>query len=321
MGPFARNVTSSAVSLVLAAGMWAGAGAAEERTIGVLFLDSQGFFGEIQRGIIEGAADENITLLTDNSESDPVQESNFLDTAIGAGVSAVIISPVSTEASVPAVERVSEAGIPVVCYNTCLSEADTERLAGGLVTTKQEDLGIGTGEVAAAELADSGDVARFGILNCDRYEACQQRKAGFLATLDAAGVQYEIVADQEGFIADAATQVATEMLTANPDITHIWTANEGGTIGSVLGVQAAGLEGQTVVYGTDATLQIAQMLMDGTVLRAVAAQQPREMGRESVMIALQLIGGEMIDEKLVHIPTLVLDSADPDGIQAWIDVQ
>ena len=111
------------------------------------------------------------------------------------------------------------------------------------------------------------------------------------------------------------------MLTANPDITHIWTANEGGTIGSVLGVQAAGLEGQTVVYGTDATMQIAQMLLDGTVLKAVAAQQPREMGRESVVIALQLIAGEMIDEKLIHIPTLVLDSSDPDGIQEWIDVQ
>ena len=321
MGSFASKVRQSGVAIAVAAGISAGGAAAQETTIGVLFLDSQGFFGEIQRGILEGASDQSITLISDNSESDPVKESNFLDTAIGADVAAVIISPVSYEASVPAVERVAEAGIPVVCYNTCLAPEDTERLAGGLVTTNQGDLGTGTSEVAAAELMSSGETARIGMLHCDRYEACQERKAGFLASLDAAGVSYEIVADQEGFVADAATQVATEMLTANPDITHIWTANEGGTIGAVWGVQTAGLEGQTVVYGTDATLQIAQMLQDGTVLKAVAAQQPREMGREAVRMAERLIDGEEIGEKLIHVPTLVLNSADPDGIQAWIDAQ
>ena len=315
--------TSKRISAVIAltAGIWASGATAQETTIGVLFLDSQGFFGEIQNGILEGATSENITLITDNSESDPVQESNFLDAAVGAGVAAVIISPVSQEASVPAVERVVDAGIPVVCYNTCLADEDMERLAGGLVTTDQAELGRGVGGVAADELAGSGQAARIGLLHCDRYEACQQRKAGFLATLDAAGVDYEIVADQEGFIADEATQVATEMLTANPDITHIWTANEGGTIGAVLGVQAAGLEGNTVVYGTDITMQIAQMLQDGSVLRAVAAQQPREMGRESVQMALRMIAGEAVEEKLIHIPTLVVDSTDPDGIQSWIDAQ
>ncbi|MDE0303637.1 MAG: substrate-binding domain-containing protein [Albidovulum sp.] len=301
------------------AGTWVGGATAQDTTIGVLFLDSQGFFGEIQRGILEGAADEDITLITDNAESDPARESEFLDTVIGAGAAAAIISPVSTQASVPAVERVVDAGIPVVCYNTCLAEEDTERLAAGLVTTDQAELGRVVGEVAAAALA--GASARIGMLNCDRYEACQQRKAGFLATLDAAGVDYEVVADQEGFIADAATQVATEMLTADPDITHIWTANEGGTIGAVLGVQAAGQEGKTVVYGTDITMQIAQMLQDGSVLMAVAAQQPREMGREAIRMALSMMAGGEIEERLVHVATLVVDSADPDGIQGWIDAQ
>lgn len=128
----------------LSAGMWAVGAAAQQFTIGVLFLDSQGFSGEIQRGIIEGAVSDDVTLITDNSESDPVKESGFLDTTIGAGVAAVITSPVSVEASVPAVGRVSEAGIPVVCYNNCLSAEDTKRLAGGLVTTDQAELGRGS---------------------------------------------------------------------------------------------------------------------------------------------------------------------------------
>ena len=297
----------------------AGSAQAEDAKIAVLFLDSQGFFGGIQKGIVEGAADSNITLISSNSEGDPAVESEFLDTVIGAGVQAVIMSPVSVEASVPAVERVAEAGIPVVCYNTCLSEDDTERLAGGLVTTNQFDFGKGVGEVAAAHIAASGEPARVGILNCDRYEACQQRKSGFLAALDGAGATYEVISDQEGFIADAATQTATEMLTAHPDINLMWTANEGGTIGAVLGVHAAGLGGETAVFGSDISAQIAQMLQDGDVLKAVIAQQPQEMGREAVQIALNLMAGEMVDDKLIYIPTLIIQASDPDGIADWLE--
>ena len=164
MSPFSNTSKRIGAAIALTVGIWAGGATAQENTIGVLFLDSQGFFGEIQKGILEGAASENITLITDNSESDPVQESNFLDAAIGAGVAAVIISPVSQEASVPAVERVADAGIPVVCYNTCLADEDMERLAGGLVTTDQAELGRGVGGVAADELAGSGQSARIGLL-------------------------------------------------------------------------------------------------------------------------------------------------------------
>ena len=85
-----------------------GAAQAQETKLTVLFLDSQGFFGGIQKGIVEGAADSNVSLISSNSESDPTIEAEFLDVTIGAGVDAVIMSPVSFEASVPALERVVE---------------------------------------------------------------------------------------------------------------------------------------------------------------------------------------------------------------------
>ena len=55
-----------------------------------------------------------------NSQSDVAKESEFIDTLIAKGVDVVVMSPVSTDSSVAAVERLAEAGIPVVCYNTCL---------------------------------------------------------------------------------------------------------------------------------------------------------------------------------------------------------
>ena len=86
--------------------------------VGALYLDTQGFFGEIKVGIESAGAEEGIELTGANSEGDVAKESEFIDILIAKGVDVVVMSPVSTEASVAAVERLSEAGIPVVCYNT-----------------------------------------------------------------------------------------------------------------------------------------------------------------------------------------------------------
>ena len=83
----------------------AGTAQAEDTKLVVLFLDSQAFFGGIQKGIVDGAADSNISLISSDSEGDLAIETEFLDVVIGAGVQAVIMSPVSVEASVPAVDR------------------------------------------------------------------------------------------------------------------------------------------------------------------------------------------------------------------------
>ena len=74
--------------------------------------------------------------------------------------------------------------------------------------------------------------------------------------------------------------VASDILTANPDIELIYAANEGGTIGAAQAVKKAGLEGKVFVFGIDGTEQLANMLLDpDNVLQAVTAQQPFEVGR------------------------------------------
>ena len=86
------------------------------------------------------------------------------------------MSPVSTEASVAAVERLSEAGIPVVCYNTCLTDADAERLVYALVTTSQRTLGFPVGVMAGEWAIKLRSILKIGIHNCNQYEACQEEK-------------------------------------------------------------------------------------------------------------------------------------------------
>ena len=48
--------------------------------------------------------------------------------------------------------------------------------------------------------------------------ADELRKAGFLESLEGAGITVNILTDQEAYLVDKATTVATDILTANPDV-------------------------------------------------------------------------------------------------------
>ena len=278
--------------------------------VGALYLDTAGFFGEIKVGIETAGAAEGIDLKGTNSQSDVAKESSSIDTLIATGVEVVIMSPVSTDASVAAVERLAEAGIPVVCYNTCLNDDDAKRLAYALVTTSQRELGYPVGIIAGNWAIKAGIDLKIGIHNCNRYEACQEREDGFIAGIESTGANFEVVNNQEAFANDKATQIGTDMLIANPEINLMYAANEGGTIGAV--------NGKTYVMGTDATEELMNFVADGEILLALNSQFPREMGAGAMKAALKAIKGEKIDEFVQLTPTKVFTTVDRLAIDKWL---
>ena len=228
------------------------------------------------------------------------------------------MSPVSTEASVAAVERLAEAGIPIVCYNTCLSDADSEKYIFALVTTSQFDLGLPVGKLAGEWAIKAGIELKIGIHNCNIYEACQLREDGFIAGIKETGAKFTVVNNQEAFAHDKATQVGTDMLIANPEINLMYAANEGGTVGAVNAVVAAGLQGSTFVMGTDTTNELIAMVMDGDILLAVNSQFPQDMGAGAMRAALKAIKGEKIDQYVQLTPTKLYTSLDQIAAANWL---
>src|SRR5205807_181836 len=117
-------------------------------------------------------------------------------------------------------------------------------------------------------------------------EAAGERNRGFEEEMKKLpGVQ--IVARQDGWIAADAEPVVTQVLTAHPDVNLIWSANEGGTVGSVNAVKNARKAGKVVVFGTDISEQMCDFLLsDDNILQAVTGQKPFEIGTQAVNTAL-----------------------------------
>lgn len=311
------SLLSAFAALVLVPGL---AVAQEQTTIGALYLDAQGFYGGIKKGIELGTADQNIRLLGQNSQGDAARESQFASTLISSGVKAIIMSPVSATASVPILREASDAKIPVVCYNTCINDDDAKKYVYALVTTDQYKLGYDVGVAAGDYFSKKGVAApRFGTLGCEAYEACRQRTLGFKDAVTKTLPGTVWAAAQDGFEPGKVVSTTTDMLTGDTAIDALFANNENGVIGAVQGVKAAGRTGKVAVFGNDIDPQIAQYLLsDPDTLIATNGQQPQEMGKVAVAMALKAIKGEVNDTYLTIVPTELFMSSNPDQVDAWI---
>lgn len=301
----------------VAAVLSVGSAAAEPPVIGGVVFQQDQYFRGIQLGM-EDASKGQATLLEGNSENKAEKEANFIDTFVARGAKAIVIAPISGKASVRALQRANDKGVKIVLYGTKL-DAD---FPVAFVGTSDSDIGEGTGKVAASfikkELGGKANVAILAFRS-QLPEQSDGRTNGFLKAAQD-GTTLNIVARQDAWLAEKAVAVASDILTAHPEINLIYAANEGGTVGAVQAVRRAGKQGKIFVFGVDGSEQLANFLLDpDDVLQATTAQQPFEMGKQAVQAAVDVINGKSVD-KMAIVPVLALSRTDQKGVQAFKDM-
>jgi simple sugar transport system substrate-binding protein len=215
-------------------------------------------------------------------------------------------------------KSIKDAGIPLICFGNCTDDAASPEIVDGVVQSDNTALGTGTGEVAAEYIkSELGGTAIIGILNCDSFEVCKLRKSGFKQALEDAGVEATYVADQEAYIADKATTVATNVLSADPTINLLWAANEGGTQGEISAVANSG--GTVPVFGTDMSDQMATALIDpNNIFQATTGQDAIGTAQEAYRMAVKAVAGEANDPFEVGVAGTTFSRTDPDPINAYL---
>jgi len=311
-------LTAVIVAGVFAAGQGEGDGEEQYRIAGIIFQNDQ-FFQVVQEGMRAGADEYGVDLVLGNSDNDPQAEIELVNNYIVAGVDAIAISPLSEEASVQALRDAHEEGISIVLYNSPLA-AD---FPVSYINSSQTQLGSSTGSAAAEYVSDlPGDTIRVAILAFDSLlpEISDARVSGFVDTLrESSGKTIEIVSRQDGWLAEDAIQVADDILTANPDIDMLYAANEGGTVGSVQAVRNANLAGDVVVFGIDATEQLADFLLaDDDVLQAVTGQQPFEIGFTAIENSVKHLNGESVEDTVI-VPGVLLERSNPEAVNEFLE--
>jgi sugar transport system substrate-binding protein len=305
------RILGAFAAAVVAIGMTSGAMAAEKTVAGIVFSQLE-YFRAFQHGMEVAAKKEGGELLMANSDAKPEKEATLIDTYVARGVKAIVISPVSDKGSVPALQRANDKGVKIILYNSPLA-ADFPVTA---IVSADKQIGEGTGNVAAKFIADKlGGKAKIALLGFKSLlpEQSEGRTNGFLGPVMKSGA-VDIVSRQDGWTPEKAVAVASDMLTANPDLNIIYAANEGGTVGAVQAVKRAGKVGKVFVFGTDGSDQLVGFLKEEPpVLIATTAQQPVKIGEAGLEAALKAIAGGTL-EKTIEVPVLPLSRDDVTGL-------
>lgn len=288
---------------------------------GIVFQDDQ-FMNMLTQGYVDAANDAGVEILTDNTNNDQAKETELINTYLAQGVQGLAIAPLNGDASVAALRAADEQGMKVALTNIDLADADF--IVAGYTSDDYTNCQLAGAEAAEIIKEKHGDetvkiaIVQFKSLLPDNS---QNRVNGYLDALEAGGVKYEIVADQDAWMQDTALETASGILTANPDLDVIITVNDGGTIGSTMAVQNAGMSEQVMVFGHDGSDQISSMVLDdASPLKAVVAQDPYGQGYKAMTALINAIKGEDYSAtkgKTEYLDGIVLSSRDKDAVNAW----
>lgn len=293
-----RNVLiilAMALTVAVTSGVKAHGG--QKLLFGGAVVQEDQFMRLLMKGYDDACNKAGHTFLSMNSNGDQGKEAETIHTWIAQGVSGIAIAPVDMKASLNILEEAANSGIPVALTNTA---TPAPFIAGGF-TSDDYALGGMVAEYAAKWIPKHFDrPVKFAVLQFKTQHPTQSgaRVNGFFETLKKLGVDFQIVADQDAWLQDRAYTIASDMLTANPDIDIFFANTDGGVIGSTMAIDTEGYENKYVFGFDTGEQQCAMLLDDNNILQAIVGQDPYSQGTQAMELVIKAAtGGDISDSK------------------------
>jgi ribose transport system substrate-binding protein len=238
------------------------------------------FWKAVESGARAGAAESGVEILWKGplQENDRAQQIQLVQQLVGAGIDGLALAPLDHAALVPAVASARARGIPVVIFDSDLDGTPGVDFASFVATDNRA-----AGALAGAHLAELLGGAGKALLL--RYAvgsaSTEAREAGFLAAVDAGGVEVVLDNRYAGATVGEAKTTALNLLDALAGAQGVFCSNESATAGMLLALEQMGLAGSVRFVGFDASPLLVAGLRDGK-LDALVVQDPRRMGALAV---------------------------------------
>ncbi|HIZ78424.1 MAG TPA: sugar ABC transporter substrate-binding protein [Candidatus Lachnoclostridium stercorigallinarum] len=269
--------------------------------IGIFTKDSTTAFW---RYVVEGAQDRAAELGVEVVEyapasyTDSAGQLSMVEDSISAGIDAICIAACDSTAIVPALEKASSAGIPVIVFNTSVPDFEDNITFVGVdnydasyrVTEELIKAHDGKGKLVLIE----GDPA--GYQNIERTRAVTDLLEQY--------PEVELVTRQPGYANRESSMNAMEnVLQAYDEIDMVWAINDVAAMGCVQAIEGSGRTGIDVI-GIDGTPEGATAVKDGR-LKYTIDQGPFDQGALSVQAAVDYLNGETVEDNYATGGTIV----------------
>ena len=277
----------------------------------------------VQQGYEDAAADYGVEIVIGNSMGDLANEQQLVYSYMDMGVDGIAITPYSEEASVPILKEAYDKDIEIAVANIKLNDASF--VCGGF--TSQDLLnGQKLGTFAADKIKEVyGTDIKIAIMDYDAAipEQSKARWNGFLESLTAEGITYEIVAQQSSTSKNDNVPIVEAMLAGAPE-TQVFFCNSAAFTNVVVQVvMNMGLSDQIMVVGYDMGEQSATQILDETSpLYCTLEQDMYTMGYKAVEQLVKSLRGEETEcprGDTVYLEGIIHSKEDLNGVQEWLD--
>ncbi|MEG2481527.1 MAG: substrate-binding domain-containing protein, partial [Clostridia bacterium] len=298
------------LAIILALAMILGATAAVAESKGMIYgiykAGDQTWF--IDEGVAaEAAAKEagyDFTYV--DAKMNPEEYLKAIDNAIANKAVGVVTCIPDQTMSAAAVDKLTEAGVPVVAADDALQDGAGELLAPWV--------GINAyviGEANGAWLADYAKTNNLVadaecallIMTMDTVSSCVPRAEGEFAKFTELCPDFDAAkifkADYDG-TTDKGNTAASAVITAHPEIKKwlVTGANEEGCIGALRALESAGLDADACVVGLGAYMAKDEWKKEGpNGMKASAYFSAELVGRGSVNVLVDMIDGKEVEQK------------------------
>jgi len=271
-------------------------------SIGSILKNNANEFWLMLAAGMERAGDKfgaSVDVQATRTETDTAGQLSIAETMLQNKYSALVLSPLTNDNLNPAVQTAIDSNIPIVNCN-CEYIADCDTFVGGL----QIEIGRKAADYIAEKIGGKGKIAI--LEGVSGTFTSIQRVAGFNERI-AEYPDIEVVASQSAdYEVEKGMNVATNILTQNPDLDAFYCCNDNMALGAVEALRAANLLGKVVVVGVDGTGDAYKSIKAGE-LTATVDQFPEINGYAAVDVALRILAGQDIP-KVVSTPIEVIDA-------------
>jgi ribose transport system substrate-binding protein len=257
----------------------------------------------LNQGIRDAAKEQGVDITVLDAQGDSNTQVTQIEDQIAAGVTGVILSPNNSEELVPGVERLNEAGIPVVTVDSIV--------AGGEVASAVAYDNVGAGKMGAEHLAklmqEEGVALEFEGAQ-GAYHAIRRGK-GFKEGME----QYpeiELISRDSQWTADRALSITTDVLTARDDVSGLFSHNDEMVRGIVSGLNQVdraarvGDPNHIPLVGVDGTPLALERIRSGTQ-DATVNQDPFVMGALAFTTLMKVLNGEEVPQEQLTEPSMI----------------
>ncbi|MDO4232211.1 MAG: sugar ABC transporter substrate-binding protein [Lautropia sp.] len=290
--------------LISAALFGALAGPAQAETIGVsMALFDDNYLTVVRNNMQRHAKSmKDVRLQMEDAQNDVGKQLNQIQNFVAAGVDAIIVNPVDTDATVAMTKAAEDAGVPLVFLNRMPVNLDKLPDNQAFVGSDEKESGtLQTKEVCRLLKEKGKDKAKvvvmMGELSNQAARMRTQDIKDVIATKECSFM--EITESQTAmWLRNQGTDLMTNWLSAGLEFDAVISNNDEMAIGAIQALKTSGTDmDEMIVAGIDGTADGLAAMKAGD-LDVTVFQSGKGQGEGAVDAALKLAKGEKVEQKI-----------------------